>query len=93
MTTSRIGIATAFLAMLLTAAPAQAQVTSELVGQRVRVHVRDDFRQQSGGTRLELRGRVTSADGDRLVMEIPHATPPVMGAIWPTERWRRVRVR
>lgn len=77
MIASRVCIAAAFLATLLSAAPAQAQMTSELVGQRVRVHVRDEVRQQAGGSRLELRGRVTSADGDRLVVQLPHATPPV----------------
>lgn len=65
------------IAMLLVPAPAHAQMDTSLIGQRVRVHVRDEFRQQVGATRLELRGTVRSADTSSLVMLLPRVTPPV----------------
>ena len=77
MITVRSAAVVVFVATLLASAPAHAQMNTALVGERVRVHVRDDYRHRAAGSHLELRGRVTSADSNKLVMELPHVSPPV----------------
>lgn len=77
MVTVRSTAVVVFVATLLASAPAHAQMNTALVGERVRVHVRDDYRHRAAGSHLELRGRVTSADSNKLVMELPRVSPPV----------------